>query len=92
MLVVFYHLPVFHMPQHSFQEDLYHELCQHRSEASMAPHSHLVDHLLKGCVKTEGKKNTVKYNSLLLICCYQTARIAHWKESTLRLCFSGLLT
>ena len=26
MLVLLYHLPAFHVPQHSFQEDLFHDL------------------------------------------------------------------
>ena len=32
-LVITYHLPIFHAPQHSFQEDLLHDLALHRGEA-----------------------------------------------------------
>jgi len=32
MLVVSYQLPVFYVPYHSFQEDLFHGLYQHRGE------------------------------------------------------------
>ena len=33
MLVLLYHLPAFHVPQHSFQEDLFPDLHWHEGEA-----------------------------------------------------------
>lgn len=33
MMVASYHLPLFHVSQHNFQEDLFHDLPHHSSEA-----------------------------------------------------------
>jgi len=51
MLVLPYYLPVFHVPQHSFQEDLPHHLAWHRGEADRSPVSRVIlSTLLKnGC-------------------------------------------